>query len=232
MLTAHLEKLILQGKASYNTFVAGGSSKHVLNVDNDRFIIITDLTYFSQINSKAVEIQADELSKFFESLLNTQIRIFSRKSFNQYLFRNTINAIQLNPTTNTFLLTPAGGYKLDTYLVHESDVSFTFSIAGARTNIDTGVSEADSIASPPPYDYGKDGQVGAVPVRLIGASGTTNTANAGQYKVDNTQISLELSFPVDAGTIIPSLDDSRGYPILQVGYVEIFGNPTNIQATL
>lgn len=230
MLTAHLEKLILQGKASYKTFVAGGSSKHVLNVDNDRYIIITDLTYFSEVNLPRPFGSSEDLALLLEKRLNTQLRIFSRKSFNQYLYRNSINIIQID--TDRFRFVPVGSTKLDCYLVHESDVSFTFSVAGNRTNVDTGVSETDSIASPPPYDYGKNGQIGAVAVRLVGDSGGTRTANAGQGKVDNTQISLELSFPVDTGTQIPNLDDSSCYPILQVGYVEIFGNPTNIQATL
>ena len=53
MITPHLEKLILCGKASYNTFVIGGSEKCILNVDNDRFIIITDIIYFSQLNLKS-----------------------------------------------------------------------------------------------------------------------------------------------------------------------------------
>jgi hypothetical protein len=36
----------VQGKAQFKTFVAGGSERHVLNIENDRFIIITDITYF------------------------------------------------------------------------------------------------------------------------------------------------------------------------------------------
>jgi hypothetical protein len=45
MITPHLEKLILCGKAFFKTFVAGGD-KHTLSFGNDRFIIITDITYF------------------------------------------------------------------------------------------------------------------------------------------------------------------------------------------
>ncbi len=65
MLTPILEKLILSGKASYNTFVVGGSEKHILNVENDRFIIITDLLYFHEVNlnSKARGCTLEELNE-------------------------------------------------------------------------------------------------------------------------------------------------------------------------
>lgn len=232
MLTHHLEKLILAGKASYNTFVAGGSQKHVLNVYNDRYIIITDLTYQSAVNTAntAIGIKDEEL-RIFQKNLNTQLRIFSRKSFNQFLFRNNVNILP-NRTGQGYNLIPFGSVKLDTYLIHEEDVSITFSYAGNRLNIDTGVTESDSIAFAPPYDYGKNGQPGALPVRLVGISGTTRTSNSGQNKIDNTQIDLQLSFPVDATTDILGLDNAACYPILQIGYVEILGNPTNLSATL
>jgi hypothetical protein len=232
MLTHHLEKLILAGKASYNTFVAGGSQKHVLNVDNDRYIIITDLTYQSCVNTDNITIgvKAEEF-RIFQKRLNTQLRIFSRKSFNQFLFRNNVNILP-NLTGEQYNLIPFGSIKLDTYLIHEEDVSITFSYAGDRTNIDTGVSESDSIAFAPPYDYGKNGQPGALPVRLVGQAGSTRTSNSGQNKIDNGEKDLQLSFPVDASTSILGLDNPACYPILQIGYVEILGNPTNLSATL
>lgn len=232
MLSPTLEKLILCGKASYNTFVAGGSQKHVLNVKNDRFIIITDLTYFSSVNSPTnqnIDLNGENFNEILKRL-NTQLRIFSNKSFNQYLFRNQLT---LSPSTNGYNVFPVGSVKLDTYLIHESDVSITFSYAGARLNVDTGQSETDSIAFAPPYDYGKEGQAGVLPVRLISGTGTMKTSNSGQNKVDpNDQIDLQLSFPVDAGTSFDGLDNPACYPILQIGYVEILGNPTNISATM
>ena len=45
MLSNNLQKLILTGRASYNTFCASGSNKNVLNVNNDRFIIITQIHF-------------------------------------------------------------------------------------------------------------------------------------------------------------------------------------------
>lgn len=235
MLTHNLEKLILAGKASYNTFVAGGSQKHVLTVDNDRFIIITDLIYFNSANAKRNwEATRQEVVDMLKNL-NTQVRIFSSKSINQFLFRNSVNIIPAPTQTGTvYNLMPFGSVKIDTYLVHESNVSITFSYAGDRINIDTGNSETDSIAFAPPYDYGKDGQPGVLPVRLVsGATGAYKTANAGLGKVDaGDQIDLELSFPVDAAHNYAGLDYAASYPILQIGYVEILGNPTNLSSSI
>lgn len=233
MISQTLEKLILCGRASYNTFVAGGSQKHVLNVKNDRFVIITDLTYFSAVNTQNQNVGLTEgVLRTLVNNWNTQVRIFSNKSFNQYLFRNQLNIVP-NLAGTLHDVWPVGSTKLDTYLIHENDISITFSYAGLRANIDTGTTEADSIAFAPPYDYGKDGQIGAIPVRLKGASGTMRTSNSGQNKIDpNDQIDLQLSFPVDATTNILGLDSPVCYPILQIGYVEILGNPTNISATM
>lgn len=233
MLTHHLEKLILAGKASYNTFVAGGSQKHILPVDNDRFIIITDLIYFNSANAKTFyEATRADVEDLLANL-NTQIRIFSSKSINQFLMRNAVN-ITPDSITGKYNIMPFGSVKIDTYLVHESNVSITFSYAGDRLNIDTGNSETDSTAFAPPYDYGKDGQPGVLPVRLVGgATATYKTANAGLGKVDaGDQIDLELSFPVDAAHNYAQLDNAAGYPILQIGYVEILGNPTNLSASI
>jgi len=237
MLSPTLEKLILCGKASYNTFVAGGSQKHVLNVKNDRFIIITDLTYFSSVNNSQnanIGIAAGLLRRIINESLNTQLRIFSNKSFNQYLFRNQLSlTAEASETGTLYNVMPVGSVKLDTYLIHESDVSITFSYAGGRANVDSGPSETDSIAFAPPYDYGKDGQAGVLPVRLISGSGTMKTSNSGQNKIDPfDQIDLQLSFPVDNTTSFNGLDNPACYPILQIGYVEILGNPTNISATM
>ena len=50
MLTPHLEKLILCGKAAYNTLSIGGSQKTIFNVAKDRYIIITDINKFRKVN--------------------------------------------------------------------------------------------------------------------------------------------------------------------------------------
>ena len=46
MLSPKLEDLILKGRAFFRTAVIGGTQKATINIDDDRFIIITDMIYF------------------------------------------------------------------------------------------------------------------------------------------------------------------------------------------
>lgn len=236
MLTPVLEKLILCGKASYNTFVIGGSEKHILNVQNDRFIIITDLQYFGEVNvSRARTATLPIINELKKNHLNTQLKVFSTKSQNTFLFRNNLLIQPIVADYSEFSVQPIGSTKLDTYLIHESDVSFTFSYAGDRVPQPAAITKSESIAFPPPFDYGKTGQVGALAVRTIteDRAGIVHTVNGGELylKSPNPQ-NLELSFPVYAGNQATVLNNSESYPIVLVSYVEILGNPTNISATL
>lgn len=237
MLTPVLEKLILCGKANYNTFVIGGSQKHILNVQNDRFIIITDIQYFSQVNLgiDARSASIDQVNELKTNHLNTQLKVFSTKSQNTFLFRNDLLIQPINADNTAFSIMPIGQTKLDTYLIHESDVSFTFSYAGQRNPQPAAITKAESIAYPPPFDYGKDGQIGSIPVRTVteDLTGITQTANGGQLMVKSPNpANLEMIFPVVPANNATSLRNAESYPIVLVSYVEILGNPTNISATL
>lgn len=236
MLTPVLEKLILCGKASYNTFVIGGSEKHILNVQNDRFIIITDIQYFGEVNlTKARGASLSEVNHLKANHLNTQLKVFSTKSQNTFLFRNNLLIQPIIADYSAFSIQPVGSTKLDTYLIHESDISFTFSYAGDRVLQPAAITKSESIAYPPPFDYGKVGQVGAQPVHIQteDGAGIVHTAHGGELylKSPNPQ-NLELTFPVTPATQATVLKQSEGYPIVLVSYVEILGNPTNISATL
>jgi len=174
MLTPILEKLILSGKAAYKTFVAGGTQKHILSVPNDRFIIITDLVYFSNINTPKGEqffhLDFDMFTKL-NVKLNTQVKIFSEKSNNSFVFRNSFTAYPHsgNAEPDFWVFPTHAPVKLDTYLIHTKDVSLTFSWVGDQSAVTTAISRADVPAYPPPYDYGKVGQVGSEPVRQLSA---------------------------------------------------------------
>jgi len=234
MITPHLEKLILTGKASFNTHVIGGSEKCILNVPKDRFIIITDLTYFSQLNLESgrsnlgmTEIELVTLNK----QLNTQCRIFSRKSNNTFLFRNQIS-IAVNLTSTLHDVFPVGSVKLDTFLIHDQDVSFTFSKDLGNTNLSTGLSPSKSIGSLPPFDYGLEGQTGALPVRRRTGSNLLTSVQAGNLFLQGVPAgNLEFGFPVYALTQLTNCEVSTAYPLMLVGYVEIQGSPTNIGGT-
>jgi len=231
MLTAKLEELIWCGKAQFKTFVAGGSQRHRLEIQNDRFIIITDITYF---NSAHFPVSPEGEFNNFTSLsrngMNTQVTIGSERGLNRFLFRNSFT--ELNASGRQ-LLSPSGSTKIDCYLLHTTEVAFTFSYAQDFTGQTVAVTNAQNYALNPPTDYGRLGQPGALPVTV---AGTVN--GAGVYECnfgdkDNTpgiNQSQEFSFPVDAVNDIPSLNriNSWAYPILHVNYVEILGLPNNI----
>jgi hypothetical protein len=239
MITPILEKLILCGKASFNTFVAGASEKSILFVDNDRFIIITGLTYFPSVNGEnCLDLDEVEMKAILDR--NTQVKIFSEKSLNNFIFRNELNVseVRVTATERSFTVTPGAPIKLDTFLIHDNSVSFTFSYALSVIDAARSITKAQSVAYPLPIDYGKEGQ-NALPVRTIGSTfdavTPVNIYSGGPFSNDGTQNGFnEFVYPVDVNTAIPNknMTLAANYPLLLVDYVEIIGNPTNISATL
>lgn len=252
MITPHLEKLILSGNASYNTFVIGGSEKSILNVAKNRFIVITDITYFHQLNLNGTPLDPIEngsalnqilgpqdLVLFLTNRLNTQLRVFSRKSNNLFIYRNNINvtSIVTGPHEESYLITTNGQTHLNTFLIHEDDISFSFSKVGENSTIVTGISPAESIGNLPPFDYGLQGQGGSpLSVRLktqfTDSLLLQNVPAGNKYKAVPNAFSYEFQNEVNSATIIDNVENASAYPLLLVGYVEVNGTPTNIGATL
>jgi hypothetical protein len=250
MLSNNLQKLVLTGRASYNTFCASGSNKNVLNVTNDRFIIITQIHYQNLVRVPAPDDPtAIPFNNFVDKLTynqllkeaNTQLKIFSSKSNNHFVFRDTFNTVPyLDPDSGAdgFLLNPTTNSVLDSYLIHTSDVSFTFSKVGELTPTIAGFTNDLSIGFPPPFDYGKAGQPGAItnvlqtvpdldPVQQIEVQGNIGI-NGGRQEVE------QFTTSVTAGTkfLETELKFAVSYPIVNISYVEIYGSPTNIGASL
>ena len=236
MITPILEKLILSGKAQFKTFMVGGSAKHILNVSNDRFIIITDIQYFHTFNApdNYQVINANKLFQYFRELQISQVKIFSEKSQNVFSFRNSYN---VNLVGQSYMVEPFGSTKVDTFLIHESDVSFSFSYGTQFKEVLKANTPADSIAFQPPYDYGKGNLPTTIDVRLVGEY---NTGTGAFFKPGGTSSSLnnyngtlEISYPIEEDiTEWVGVEDTDKYPLMIVQYVEIPGNPTNILKTM
>lgn len=247
MLTPILEKMILCGQASYNTFVAGGTQKNILNVKKDHYIIIIGINYQSMIptsyNNSGIPIfNYEQFDQFLKLSFNSQLKVFSTKSNNSFLFRNNFDFQIIGNTSNLetcqYFMTPKNSIKLDTYLIHESDVSFTLSNAGTTERNLIGLTPADSIGFPPPFDYGKAGQTGAQNVVLHSFDGLTpdNGFKSAGTQLDQlgtfSKSNLEFVFPVDAAHNLRDVNQAISYPIINIEYIEIKGRITNIEATL
>jgi len=234
MITQKLEELIWAGKAWYKTFVAGGAERSLLNIENDRFIIITDITYFSCLPSfDDPNLKYNTIQTVYNSGQNTQLTVLGEKGVNRFLFRNGYTTVGIDPGDELqSRLLPNGSTCINTYLLHTTQVAFTFSAAGNHLAQFVGLVPAENTAYPPPTDYGKDGQPGALPVTL-----NAQWPSAGVYEntyIDrptaNVDSATELAFPVDSTTQLGVLltNPSWGYPIAQISYVEVLGQSNNI----
>lgn len=212
MITPKLEELLLCGKAFFKTFVAGGD-KHTLTFGNDRFIIITDITYFPMnIPTSGTNNQ------------NTQVSIYGERQYNNFIFRNWNDAGNetkdfTNPTT------------IHTFLVHDQQVGFSFCNAPFFQNLSLGVANGNNPGFPPPLDFGIDGQPGATPTILTMDTPGVNIIqeNLTTRAVGGVVESQQLLFPFEASSRFGNgINNSREYPLLHVNYVEILGSSNNV----
>lgn len=234
MITPKLEQLIWEGKAFFKTFVAGGSQRHNFNIQNDRFIIITDITYFNSGHFRADESGAGNTwANMSAQGMNTQLTILGEKGVNRFLFRNSFVGVPHNNSGQIQHLLPVGHTVINTYLLHTTQVAFTFSFAQDLQNQVVGNTPGEYYALQPPTDYGKDGTPGVLPVTLSGEAfgGTAPLIDLfGANATGGQTESKEFNFPVVTANNIPATnrENSWAYPILHVNYVEIIGLPNNI----
>lgn len=223
MVTPHLEKLILCGKAFFKTFVAGGD-KHTLTFGNDRFIIITDITYFP-MNVVSVNDGGGKIENH-----NTQVAIYGERGYNHYIFRN------YNEST-----TGGGGEKvkdfcnpvtINTYLLHEQQVGFSFCNAPYFAPIFTGIANTGNPGYAPPIEFGIDGQPGAIPtITTMQANGAPSLQNNFTVRPASGVVeSQQLLFPFTSQNKFATNDfeENPEYPLLLVNYVEVIGSANNI----
>ena len=233
MITQGLEKLILCGRAFPKTFVAGGGQKSNIFVQNDRFIVITDIVYFSRkplAGNASYADCVDNADPLRLNTLTTQLTILSERGFNRFLFRDNLTTQMAGGDCS-----PIGNTKIDTYLIHTKAVSFTFSKGGNMLVQDinpAGNANPNPIASlQTPSDYGKLGTPGVIPVTIqttvSSATFFNNNYSRGANNIGNAE-SNELAFPVDTLTNMNTIADFNCMPIANIFYVEVLGMPNNI----
>jgi len=217
MITPTLEKLILSGQAFYKTFVAGGT-KHTLNISEDRFIIITDITYFPMNCPPADgDLGVDNY--------NTQVAIYGERGYNHFIFRN-FNNLDPNAATKPQFCSPT---TINTFILHEQQVGFSFCNAPYLFNTVTGLANTENPAYIPPIDYGKNGDPGAVPViqtaDVFPGTMQNNFTEGPRVGINESQ---QIRFPFDISTSF-DLEARFEYPLMIVNYVEVLGQANNIQ---
>jgi len=241
MITPHLEKLILEGKAAFKTYTVGGGQMHRLKVNNDSYIVIVGFTHFPYLPREEQLAEDEQLNSI------TQMSVGGEKSYNNFVFRNSIHyAISLNSVGGLIKTLGFGEpVQIDTYLVHDSEVTFSFSRGepdGLFANA-TADAPAKSTAKQTPTQYGRVGvnnAIGNIPVRTVietSSSGTAEMRPFGDFTpatAGQLMSSQQLQYPVEAGnTAIDDLDLEGGqasFPIVLVQYVEIIGNPNNLRS--
>lgn len=218
MITPKLEELLLCGKAFFKTFVAGGD-KHTLNFGNDRFIIITDITYFPMnIPTSGTANQ------------NTQVSIYGERAYNNFIFRN-YNIAQIAPEGFQPINDFTSPTTIHTFLVHDQQVGFSFCNAPFFQNLSLGVANGNNPGFPPPLDFGIDGQPGATATILTMDTPGVNIIqeNLTTRAVGGVVESQQLLFPFEASSRFGNdINNSQEYPLLHVNYVEILGSSNNI----
>jgi hypothetical protein len=236
MLTPRLEKLIVEGKASFKTFTAGGSASQTLQVGNDRYIIIIGFTHFPFV---ATEDPAN--IEFFAESLITQMRVASDKTINSFVFRNNMHvsiALDESGALNN-VITGGSPTSIDTYLIHEDDVTFIFSKGNAPQTNAVDIKPSKSPAKRPQTGYGRKGiqtAIGNIPVETSKDVFGAEFRPLGRITPPTSAESYtEFQFPIVNGVsnLTPAETDIfTGFPLVLVQYVEILGNPNNLQSNL
>lgn len=222
MLTPQLEQWILCGKAFFKTFVAGGD-KHTLTFGNDRFIIITDITFFP-MNMPPADPDLGKANQ------NTQVAIYGERGYNHFIFRN----YNLSTTSGGPFIERSPDFcspvTIHTYILHDQQVGFSFCNAPYFTNVFNGIANTENPGYKPPIEFGIDGQPGALPVTLTADDFTgTIQQNFTTRPAAGSTESQQLLFPFSAATTFDKLNEKFEYPLLHVNYVEVIGSSNNIQ---
>jgi hypothetical protein len=113
--------------------------------------------------------------------------------------------------------------------LHEQQVGFSFCNAPFFGNLSVGIANTQNPSYSPPIEFGKDGDPGALTVVLTADDFTsTIQQNFTTRPASGSVESQQLLFPFSKATQF-DFNGSFEYPLLHVNYVEVLGQPGNIQ---
>lgn len=227
MLTTKLEELILKGRAFFRTAVIGGTQKATINIAEDRFIIITDVTYFPGYYNELAEIYRSPATK---NDFTSQFTIYGNRGYNNFVARTKYDAI-VDSETKLVYYVPSNHIRYDLYILHTDQVGFSF-CKGRNLITGSAPAPADNPGYVPPLDYGRVGDTGVIntsTATLIN-TGTNRIVNNTSRPTSTTNNAETFIIPFDADTQIDAneIKQTNNYPILHVNYVEVLGLPNNL----
>jgi len=197
-----LETLIHAGKAEFKTFSAGGSQKSILNIQQNHYIIITNVMFQPQY-------QGDALNQF---------NIVSEGKINSLIFRNCLSKSATNYNN---------AISVDTYFMHKNSVQFCLSKCDPlNVAFDVGFFKNLSVGFYPVSDYGKVDVIGSYGSLVKRAQNPTSlqTINFQGNTIKESNDYDGLNYPMIGLSFNGSPQD---IPLVTISYVEVFQNQNN-----
>jgi hypothetical protein len=194
-----LEELIHAGKAEFKVFSAGGSQKSILNIQQNSYIIITNVLFQPQFLGYAAN----------------QLNIVSEGKLNSLIFRNTL--VREGATNYNSPIS------VDTYFMHKTSVMFCLSNTDIiDPTFSQGTFDHESIGFRPIFDYGKQGIAGssAVLTKVARNSALQTISFQGNTITHGANFDFHgLNFPM---TNLTFNGQPENQPLVTISYVEVF----------
>lgn len=234
MLTPLLEQLIQEGKAVYGVFNAAYDSARLDIPDNSYIVVIGAQVYpFFDVASDADYLDA---SKLFARSIHT-MRLGSDKSNLYFTFRNN-PYLTYDNATGILYATPGEPIKFDCYGVFTKQmfVEFTTMKWDRAAAVTSAVQPARSENRPPEIGYGTVSNGGLTCVQKLNTNdaatphqyyplGSVSNVPAGQRALFQFIIPPSVPTKLNIRTPLTVANDLFSFPIVNVYYVQINGNP-------
>lgn len=218
VVTDFLERLIWAGKATFKVFNAGGSERVVLEVPEDRQLVVTGVTLFPPVDG-----DPSTPAEFISQRL-FQAKIFNSDAAYEFIYRSN-NSVSQGAANYS---SPGEPIHFDTYMVFKDDIIINFLRGGDLQSGLQGFASHDAYSLKPPNDFGSDSAPNKIATDVASEyqGATFNLVNipGGDFYHDSSNkdpFSFGVSFPVDSTTRLRNPLTAQGMPLMTLRYVEI-----------